>query len=684
MLPAATWYEINSYMTYGPIFRLREQVIPPVGEARNAFFIFAELARRLGYGHLYPQTEEELLRYVLQGSPFTLEDVLAAGGQVQVDSSIMQYKKWEKGLLRVDGHPGFATPTGKFEIASTILAEHGYDPLPVYTEPLESPLSQPELARKFPLVFNSGARVTTDFRSQFHGIPGLVKERPEPTVMLNPRDAQARGITHGDAVIIASPRGGARLRAIVSADIIPGAIEANMGGGGPLGPKAWQECNINDLTDLRYDPISGFPIYKALLCEVSRDSASEENLTLDSGETVALPRVELQESPRRRIYLDHNATTPPHPEVTKVMVRCLEEQHGNPSAIYREGRESKTMVEEARRQLANLLGTTARRLIFTGGGSEANNMVLKGVAMAGNQAKNHLITSVIEHPSILKACSWLERNGFRLTYLPVTADGLVRPEDLAQALTPDTCLVSIMLANNETGAIQPVRELTALTHAAAALFHTDGVQAVGKIPVDVEALGVDFFSLSGHKFHGPKGIGALYIKKGIDLEPLIHGGGQEGGRRAGTENTPGIVGLGVAAQLAEKRLDAMAAVVQNLRDELWQGLQQIFSEAKLNGPLEGRLPNTLNVTLPGLRGESLVLALDQQGISFSSGSACRSGSPRPSHALLALGLTEEQAHCTIRLSLGLDNTSTDIAETLGAFAQLKNDPAAAVRFVPCR
>ncbi len=173
VLPAATWYEINSYMTYGPIFRLREQVIPPVGEARNAFFIFAELARRLGYGHLYPQTEEELLRYVLQGSPFSLEEVRAAGGQVQMPTAMMQYKKWEKGLLRPDGQPGFATPTGKFEIASTILEEHGYDPLPVYTEPLESPLSQPELARKFPLVFNSGARVTTDFRSQFHGIRRL-------------------------------------------------------------------------------------------------------------------------------------------------------------------------------------------------------------------------------------------------------------------------------------------------------------------------------------------------------------------------------------------------------------------------------------------------------------------------------------------------------------------------------
>ncbi len=684
VLPAATWYEINSYMTYGPVFRLREQVIPPVGEARNAFFIFAELARRLGYGHLYPQTEDELLRYVLKGSPFSLEDVRAAGGQVQVDTAIMQYKKWEKGLLRPDGRPGFATPTGRFEIASTILEEHGYDPLPVYTEPLESPLSQPELARKFPLVFNSGARVTTDFRSQFHGIDGLAKERPEPTVMLNPADAQVRGIAHGDPVIVASPRGKVRLRAIVTDDIIPGAIEANMGGGGPLGPKAWQECNINDLTDLRYDPISGFPIYKALLCEVVRADDSGATLALDTGENVPLPRLQVQESVRRRIYLDHNATTPPHPEVIKAMVRCLEEQSGNPSSIYREGRDAKTALEEARRTLANLLGTTARRLIFTGGGSESNNLVLKGMALACLPGKNHLITSTIEHPSVLATCSWLQSNGFRLTYLPVSAAGRVRPEDLARALTPDTCLVSIMLANNETGALQPIRELAALTNAAGALFHTDGVQAVGKIPVDVEDLGVDFFSLSGHKFHGPKGIGALYIKKGINLEPLIHGGGQEGGRRAGTENTPGIVGLGVAAALAEKRLAAMAMVVQDLRDELWQGLKNIFPDARLNGPLEERLPNTLNVTLPGFRGESLVLALDQQGISFSSGSACRSGSPKPSHALLALGLTEEEAHCTIRLSLGLDNTREDIASTLAAFKRVKHDSTATVRFVPCR
>lgn len=685
VLPAATWYEVESYMTYGPIFRLRERVIEPLAEARNAFFIFAELADRLGYGHLYPQNEEELFRYVLHGSPFSLEEVRAAGGQVQVPPAIMQYKKWEKGLLRPDGRPGFDTPTGKFEIASTILEEHGYDPLPVYTEPLESPVSQPELAQTFPLVFNSGARVTTDFRSQFHGIPGLVKQRPEPTVMLHTGDAQARGIAHGDAVVVQSPRGQVRMRAIVTDDIVPGAIEANMGGGGPLGPQAWQDCNINDLTDLRYDPISGFPIYKALLCEVCRAPDAGDPLALDTGETCQVP-LGLKEAPltaKDRIYLDHNATTPTHPEVKDAVCRVLENQFGNPSSIYWEGRQARSALEEARRKLANLLGTTARRLVFTGGGSEANNLVIKGVAGAQPDNRKHVITSSIEHPSVLKVCQWLEEQGFPVTYLPVDKYGQVRPQDLEEALRPDTCLVSIMLANNETGSLQPIRELADLARAQGALFHTDGVQAVGKIPLDVEALGVDFFSLSGHKFHGPKGIGALYVRKGLEVEPLVHGGGQEDGRRAGTENTPGIVGVGVAAELAEKRLSDMAQV-QARRDELWQGIVKLFPEAKLNGHPTERLPNTLNLSLPGIRGESLVLALDQQGISFSSGSACRSGSPQPSHALLAMGLSEEEAHCAIRLSLGVGTTQEHIARTLAALEKVVLDSLSSVRFVPCR
>jgi cysteine sulfinate desulfinase/cysteine desulfurase-like protein len=311
-------------------------------------------------------------------------------------------------------------------------------------------------------------------------------------------------------------------------------------------------------------------------------------------------------------------------------------------------------------------------------------MVIKSVAWANRNTRPHLITSSVEHPSVLKVCQWLEHHGFSVTYLPVDEFGRVRPEDLEQALGPGTCLVSIMLANNETGSIQPIAELAALAHTRGALFHTDGVQAVGKIPVDVESLGVDFFSLSGHKFHGPKGIGALYVRKGLDLEPLVHGGGQEGGRRAGTENTPGIVGTGKAAELAEKRLNLMATKVKGLRDDLWEGVGRIFPGARLNGHPAERLPNTLNVSLPGIRGESLVLALDQRGIAFSSGSACRSGSPQPSQALLAMGLTEDAAHCAIRLSLGVDTTSEHITRTLAAMETVVHDSLSSVRFVPCR
>ncbi len=565
VLPAATWYEIESYMTYGPIFRIRERVIAPIGESRNAFFILSELAGRLGYGDLYPQTEEELLRHVLKGSSFALEDVRQAGGQVRIETVMMEYRKWEKGLLRADGQPGFDTPSGKFEIASTVLEEHGYNPLPVYTEPFEGPIAQPELARSYPLVFNSGARVTTDFRSQFHGIPGLAKERPEPTVMIHSSDAAARGIHHGDAVFVASPRGRVRMRAIVTDDIVPGAVEANMGGGGPLGPKAWQQCNINDLTDLRFDPISGFPIYKTLLCEIYKgDSANDPVMKLDSGESSSAVSISAShavaegsmgslETPANtpiRIYLDHNATTPIDPAVQSAMLTAMESCHGNPSSLYREGREAKGAIEKARRKVSNLLGTSAARIVFTGGGSEANNLVIKGVAFAALGAKDHIITTTIEHPAVLQTCSWLEKFGFRITHLPVDRDGRVDPADLEKSLNDRTCLVSIMAANNETGSVQPVAELASVCRNRGVLFHTDAVQSVGKTRVDVEELGVDFLTLSGHKFHGPKGIGALYSRAGIALDSLIHGGSQERGLRAGTENVPGIIGLGEAAGIA--------------------------------------------------------------------------------------------------------------------------------------
>ncbi|MCF8103803.1 MAG: cysteine desulfurase, partial [Desulfarculaceae bacterium] len=343
-----------------------------------------------------------------------------------------------------------------------------------------------------------------------------------------------------------------------------------------------------------------------------------------------------------------------------------------------------TALAEARRKLASLLGATARRLIFTSGGSEANNQVIQGVALAPGNRDKQLVTSSVEHPSVLKAFAWLESLGWEVVVLPADREGLVRPDDLAEALERPTALVSVMLANNETGALQPVPELARLAHQAGALFHTDAVQAVGKIPLRVGELGVDFLSLSGHKLHGPKGVGALYVRQGLEPAPLVHGGGQEGGRRAGTENTAAIVGLGAAAELAARHLEDMGREVAALRDRLWQGIQELVPEARLNGPESGRLPNTLNLSLPGIRGESLVLALDQKGVALSSGSACRAGSPEPSHALLAMGLSSEEAHCALRFSLGRENTAEEIERTLQCMRQVIEETGSLVRFVPCR
>jgi cysteine desulfurase NifS len=687
VLPGTTMYEIDSYMTYGPLFRIREKVINPIGEARNDFFIMAELASRLGYGHLYPQSEDELLRHALTGSEFSLEDVWSAGGTVQMPTEIMQHKKWEKGLMRPDGKTGFDTPSGKFEIASSVLEEHGYDPLPVYTEPKEGPVSEPELSKKFPLIFNSGSRVTTDFRSQHHGIKSLYKERPEPTVTMNTADADERGISTGDLVEISTKRGKVAIRALVTDDIVRGSIDANMGGGGPVGPEAWQNCNINELTDLhRYDPISGFPVYKALLCDVVKVVKGEGTLSIDSGEySLSHDIMQKEETPTvyDRIYLDHNATTPLDPEVRAAMLQHMKGSFGNPSSIYAEGKTAHFAVESARRSIAQIINCTARRIVFTGSGSEANNLALKGMAFASRERKNHIITSVIEHPSVLATCNWLEKIGFRLTWLGVDEAGRVRPEDLSSTISEKTCLVSIMTANNETGSIQPVAELANICRKHGVPFHTDATQAVRKVNVDVDDPGVDLMTLSGHKLLGPKGIGALYIRKGIHPDPLIHGGKQEGGLRAGTENVLGIIGLGKAAELAVQRLPRIAGV-RVLRDRLERGLKDIVPNGKLNGHVHERLPNTLNMSLPGVRGESLVMAMDQQGVSFSSGSACRSRSPKPSYALLAMGLSEEEAHSSIRLSLGFANTEEEIDRTVSLFEKVLKNAGTAVRFVPCR
>ncbi len=685
VLPATTMYEIDSYKIYGNTFRLREKIIEPVGEARNDFFIMAELAECLGYGEKFPQNEQELYEYVLKNTGFTLDEVKKNGGMVSKEGVMTEYKKWEKGLLREDRKPGFETPSGKFEIASTILEENGYSALPEFTEPEEGPLTTPDLLGNYPLIFNSGSRVTTDFRSQHHGIPGLLKERPEPVVTMNSKDAEARNIKNGDEVVIRTRRGEVSYRAYVTEDIMEGCVDANMGGGGPVGPEAWQKCNVNELTDLmNYDPVSGFPVYKTLLCEVEKISSATGETVRDSGEMkLADYAEEASGYPDRRIYLDNNATTPLAEEVRDVMAGLMD-QNGNPSGLYREGRQARKIVEAARRNTANLINTTAKRIIFTSGGSESNNAAIKGAVFKNTDSrKNHIITSAIEHPSVLNTCKWLESKGYEITYIPVNQYGMIDIGDFIDAIRPDTMLASIMLANNEIGTVQPVKQLAEIAHQHDILFHTDAVQAIGKISVDAEDLNVDFLTLSGHKLHAPKGIGALYQRKGIEIDPLISGGSQESRRRAGTENLMGIAALGKAAELAVRHLTIQHNVLE-LRNTLEKGIMEIFPDCKLNGHPSERLPNTLNMVIPGVRGESLVLSLDRKGISLSSGSACRSGSPEPSHVLLAIGLSADEAHCCIRFSLGRQNTKKEIDYTLGSIKRIKTEMKDKIRFVSCR
>jgi len=689
VLPATTMFENYSYMTYGPIFRLRERVIEPVGEARNDYLIMAELARHLGYGNLFPQTEEEMLRFVLEGSGYTLEDVKAAGGWVRIPTPMMEYKKWQKGGLRKDGKPGFDTPTGKFEIWSTILEEYGYEPLPKYIEPTEGPLGSPDLVGSFPLVFNSGARPQTDFRSQHHGIEGLVADTPEPIVEINIKDAEKRGIRSGDLVRVITSRGSVPFRAKVTDNIAEGCVECMFGGGTPVGPKAWQEWNVNELTDINnYDSISGFPIYKALLCDVQKvESGTDEaccsvNGRISDYHSDLADAREARIKLKGRVYLDNNATTQVDDAVREAMVPYLGADAGNPSSIHQAGRIAREALENARRQVAMLINAQPRRVVFTGGGSEADNLAIKGAAFAMRDKGTHIITTAVEHPAVLGACEFLERYGYRVTYLDVGRDGWLDPEKLRSAVAGDTILVSIMMANNEVGTILPVKELSSICREKGILFHTDAVQAVGKIKVDIQELGVDMLSLSGHKFHAPKGVGALYVRKGIGLETLIHGGKQESGIRAGTENVPAIVGLGKAAELATYTLRDSERI-SGLRDKLEEGIRKLVPNAMLNGHRENRLPNTLNLTLPGLRGESIVIALDQHGISLSSGSACKSGSPEPTHVLIAMGRTEEEAHCSVRFSLSRYTTEGDIDYTVAALEQVLREKDM-VRLMPCK
>lgn len=373
----------------------------------------------------------------------------------------------------------------------------------------------------------------------------------------------------------------------------------------------------------------------------------------------------------RRIYLDHAATTPVHPEVVEAMSRCLAGVWGNPSSIHSFGREARILVEEARDRVAALIGAASREIIFTGSGTEADNLAVIGVARLRRDRGNHIITSAVEHHAVLHACEYLEnREGFRITRLPVDGHGLVDPADLRRALDDETILVSIMAANNEVGTIQPIAELADPARERGVPFHTDAVQAVGQIPFDVDATGVDMLALSGHKLHGPKGVGALYVRRGVRLEPLLHGGGQERRLRPGTENVPGIVGLGKAAELAGRDLEERGRRLRALRDRLITGLRERIPDVVLNGHPERRLPGNVNVGILHVEGESVLLNLDLKGVAASSGSACSAGTMEPSHVLSAMGIEADRARGAVRFSLGRETVETDVDYVLDVLPPL--------------
>jgi len=372
----------------------------------------------------------------------------------------------------------------------------------------------------------------------------------------------------------------------------------------------------------------------------------------------------------RQIYLDYAATTPTHPDVLAEMQPYFSEKFGNPSSIHSFGREAKAAVEEARESVASLIGAKPEEIIFTSGGTEANNFAIDGIAYANEKKGNHIITSKIEHHAVLEPCHFLEKHGFQVTYLPVDKYGLVNPEDVAKAITDKTILVSIMHANNEIGTIEPIEEISKITKEKGIYFHTDAVQTVGSIPVNVDEFGIDLLSMSAHKLYGPKGVGALYVRKGTRMEPFIRGGGQERNRRASTENVPGIVGLGEACELAEKKLSSRIKHLTPLRDKLLKDLMDKIPEVVLNGHPTKRLPKNVNVSVKYIEGESMLLNLDMEGIAASTGSACSSGSLDPSHVLLAIGLSHELAHGSIRFTLGRLNTEKDVKRVLDVFPKI--------------
>lgn len=363
----------------------------------------------------------------------------------------------------------------------------------------------------------------------------------------------------------------------------------------------------------------------------------------------------------KKVYMDHAATTPTDVEVVKAMEPYFSLKYGNPNSIHSFGQEAREAVEEAREKIAHLIGANSSEIVFTAGGTEADNYAIKGIAWANQKKGNHIITSKIEHHAVLHSCQFLEKHGYKVTYLPVGKYGLIDPEDVKSAITDKTILVTIMHANNEIGTIEPIEEISKVVKKAGVYFHTDSVQTTGHIPIDVNDLGVDMLSMSGHKVYGPNGVGALYLRKGTKIVTLIDGGSQEKNRRAGTENVVGIVGLGEAVELAEKRLlQGKEDEVIKLRDKLIKGITGNIDHTRLNGHPAKRLPGNANFCFEFIEGESMLLSLDMEGVAASSGSACTSGSLEASHVLLAIGLPPEIAHGSLRLTLGKDNTEEEV------------------------
>ena len=367
----------------------------------------------------------------------------------------------------------------------------------------------------------------------------------------------------------------------------------------------------------------------------------------------------------RRIYLDYAATTPPHPDVVETMMPYFTDAFGNPSSSYSYGQEAKAAVEKARYKVATLIGAHSEEVVFTSGGTEADNFAVKGLAYANKHKGNHIITIPIEHHAVIEPCKFLETEGFTVTRLPVDEHGLVDPQDVAKNITSRTILISIMHANNDIGTIEPIAEIGKIAREKGVYFHTDAVQTAGHISIDVDELGVDLLSISAHKLYGPKGIGALYVKRGTRLTPFMHGGSQEAGKRASTENVPGIVGFGKAAELAADNMSQETKRLDSLRDKLIEGLREQIDGIRLNGHPTKRLPHNVHVSVDSIDGESVIQELDSNGICASTGSACNSSRPELSHVLLALGRSPEQVRGSFRFTLGLETSEEDIELVLG-------------------